>query len=232
MWFGNWCRAVLHLGLILCSLRCISFFICNIFCYLLQIVSVISTLCPCIYNIIFPSNIICSLKLETWIAFCPGSRVWTNDDVGNTNKLKQTKRKGKALRNKQTIGLQIQAKKEEKKKKTNIGNDKRKEKEKDRGRNKRPRSPLPMLSSLKNITNDEVTNTKKTTKQIQAKRKKRKRKRKTSREKQMTWIAFALASRAASASAAIARCNLVSNKYSQDIRINIFKQIFPRYSYW
>ena len=47
----------------------------------------------------------------------------------------------------------------------------------------------------------------------------------------MTWIAFARASRAASASAAIARCNLVSNKYSQDIRIHIFEQIFPSYSY-
>ena len=158
MQFGNWCRAT--------SRPYSLFFALYFFLYLQHI-------------LLSLSNIICYLKLETWIAFCPGSRVWTNDDVGNTNKLKQTKRKGKALRNKQTIGLQIQAKKEEKKKKTNIGNDKRKEKEKDRGRNKRPRSPLPMLSSLKNITNDEVTNTKKTTKQIQAKRK-----RKTSREKQ------------------------------------------------
>ena len=90
--------------------------------------------------------------------------------------MKQTKRKGKALRNKQTIGLQIQAKKEEKK--TNIGNDKRKEKEKDRGRNKRPRSPLPMLSSLKNITNDEVTNTKKNNKTNTSKKKKKKKKKK------------------------------------------------------
>ena len=89
--------------------------------------------------LLFPSNIICYLKLETWNAFCLGSRVWTNDDVANTNKLKETKRKGKTLRKKQRIVLQIPAKKQTRRKRQRFKITKQKKKT-NRGRNNRKRS--------------------------------------------------------------------------------------------
>ena len=91
--------AGLHLGLILCSLLCISFFICNIFCYLFQISSVISNLrpgSPFAWALEFEQMMMLQIQIN-WKEQKDKEEHWgkTNNSVADTSKEGENKEKDK-----------------------------------------------------------------------------------------------------------------------------------------